>query len=202
MATLPNESGNAPLLRPRARKEKRPKLNNADTIDDLINFQLPPRRNQMTPRRSKKPGSTYGWHKESECDDRAWVAKVDNQDSYMIRICHRDAHFNTGFINSAYRFIMRPSATADYPAYFADPDMYAQTTWSYYLVPKRVINCRQLFPVAGYHPDFSAPHLSTSFTALIFCDIGRKLHMSHMSQPPNSPPNDGVRSCRSNVRLI
>lgn len=81
MATLPNESANAPLLRPTPRKDKRPKMNNADTIDDLINFQLPPRsRNQMTPRRSKKPGSNYGWHKESEYDDRAWVAQEDNQD--------------------------------------------------------------------------------------------------------------------------
>ena len=80
MATLPNESENAALVRPTPRKEKRPKMNNADTIDDLINFQLPPRRNQMPPRRSKKPGSNYGWHKESEYGDRAWFAREDNQD--------------------------------------------------------------------------------------------------------------------------
>jgi hypothetical protein len=80
MATLPNEPDTAPLLRPTPRKEKRPKMNNADTIDDLINFQLPPRRNQMTPRRSKKPVSNYGWHKESEYDYKVWVAQEGNQD--------------------------------------------------------------------------------------------------------------------------
>ena len=128
MATLPNESEGAPLLRPTPRKEKRPKMNNADTIDDLINFQLPPRRNQMTPRRSKKPSSNYGWHKESEYGDRAWFTREDNQDKCIIGICAHDTRFNTGFINSAYRFIMRPSATADYTVYFADPDMYVQIT--------------------------------------------------------------------------
>jgi hypothetical protein len=73
MATLPNDTDAAPLLRPTPRKEKRPKMNNVDTIDDLINFQLPPRRNtsQIAPRRSKKPVSNYGWHKESEYGDRA-----------------------------------------------------------------------------------------------------------------------------------
>lgn len=39
-----------------------------------------------------------------------------------------DAHTNTrndiGFINSAYRFVLRPSITADYTVHFADPDMY------------------------------------------------------------------------------
>lgn len=123
MATLPNESDTAPLLRPTPRKEKRPKMNNADTLDDLINFQLPPRRNQVAPRRSKKPVSNYGWHKESEYDDRASGAQGDTQDWYIIGLCADDAHSNTGFINSAYRFIMRPSATADYTVYFADPDM-------------------------------------------------------------------------------
>lgn len=79
MATLPNESETPPLLRPTPRKEKRPKMNNADAIDDLINFQLPPRRNIMTPRRSKKPIPHYRWHKESEYDNKAWVAQEDNQ---------------------------------------------------------------------------------------------------------------------------
>jgi len=134
MARPPNEFDSASLLRPTPRKEKRPKMNNADTMDDLINFQLPPRRNLMAPRRSKKPVSNYGWHKESEYDVRASDAQEDVQEWCITRVCAHDARSNIGFINSAYRFIMRPSATADYTVYFADPDMYAQTACSYSLV--------------------------------------------------------------------
>jgi hypothetical protein len=29
-----------------------------------------------------------------------------------------------GFINSAYRFVLKPSVTADYTVHFVDPDMW------------------------------------------------------------------------------
>ena len=31
--------------------------------------------------------------------------------------------FYSGFVNSAYRFILKPSVTADYTVHFVDPDM-------------------------------------------------------------------------------
>ncbi|PVF96060.1 hypothetical protein CPB86DRAFT_816656 [Serendipita vermifera] len=89
--------------RPRvtSRTPKRPKLNTGgdeSNWNDLVNFQLPPRRhNFTTPRRNKKASTNTPWAKER-------------------------------FINSAYRFVLRPSVTADYTVHFADPDIYFQWT--------------------------------------------------------------------------
>ncbi|KAG8836337.1 hypothetical protein FRC17_005623 [Serendipita sp. 399] len=83
-----------------SRTSKRPKLNmgggDDSNLNDLVNFQLPPRRQHLTgPRRSRKTMTTVPWAKER-------------------------------FINSAYRFVLKPSVTADYTVHFVDPDIYFQ----------------------------------------------------------------------------
>lgn len=84
---------------PSSRTSKRPKLNTGgdeSNLNDLVNFQLPPRRQQFTgPRRSKKTAATAPWARER-------------------------------FVNSAYRFVLKPSVTADYTVHFVDPDIYFQ----------------------------------------------------------------------------
>ncbi|KAG8834535.1 hypothetical protein FRC18_001865 [Serendipita sp. 400] len=86
-------------LKSTSRPSKRPKLNlgsDESNLNDLVNFQLPPRRQHFTgPRRSRKTTANIPWAKER-------------------------------FINSAYRFVLKPSVTADYTVHFVDPDIYFQ----------------------------------------------------------------------------
>ncbi|CAG7853806.1 SubName: Full=Related to human transcription regulator Staf-5 {ECO:0000313/EMBL:CCA67768.1} [Serendipita indica DSM 11827] len=85
--------------KPGTRPSKRPKLNTGgdeSNLQDLVNFQLPPRRQHFSgPRRSRKTTVSSLWTRER-------------------------------FVNSAYRFILKPSVTADYTVHFVDPDIYFQ----------------------------------------------------------------------------
>ena len=104
--------------KPTARNSKRPKLNTGGTesnLNDLVNFQLPPRRQHFSgPRRSKKTGAGTPWAKERQSPFHLYTKRSTGSPNSTC----------LGFINSAYRFVLKPSVTADYTVHFVDPDMY------------------------------------------------------------------------------
>lgn len=88
-----------------------PKMQSTQSMNELLNFSLPPRQQQPIPRRSRKYGAQHGiWNKERESPGFPQLA------------CLSLACFVPGFVNAQYRFVMIPNG--DYTVHFADPDMY------------------------------------------------------------------------------